>query len=67
MSQGTAYQNIVAELTRIKEVSVLSARDQDYLRNIGFPHGTRVLPFGNQVEALLKIYVPRAIKERLTS
>lgn len=61
------YQSIVARLTSIQKAKGFSAQDQDFLRSIGFPHGTRKLILKDQVEALLEIYVPRAIKERLTS
>ena len=67
MSRGDApvNQRIVAKLESIQKAEGFSAHDQDFLRNIGSPHGNRNLPLADQVEALLKIYVPRAITERL--
>ena len=67
MSRGDTpvYQSIVARLESIQKAEGFSAHDQDFLRSIGFPHGTRKLSLADQVEALLKIYVPRAITERL--
>jgi len=60
---------ILARLKQMKTQELVGGSEVRFLRRIGrigFNYDTRNLPYHKQVDALIEIYTPMAIAERLT-